>query len=192
MVHPAIAQAPEITRESLAAHHPALLTQITEDAKVEGYAIGLTEGQTSGRAEERERVTAILTASTPHTAALAVSAIALGLSVEQATTLFAAVPTPAQCAVAADDTARAAYRHDFLAEGQHQAPHADSATGDAPADRGTDPASAAHQAWATNASLRAEFGDDFGRYQAFQQATAVGRVKILRTARAAALTPSAA
>lgn len=191
MANPATAQAPEMTRELLAAHHPALLTSLTEDAKTEGYALGMSEGKTAGIAEERARVSAILEASADHTRAMAQAAILSGIAADQAATMLAAAPLPATLEPTQEASARAAYRADFLAEGQHQAPSADSATGDAAADAGSDPEAAARHAWDTNASLRAEFGGNFDRYAAFQKASASGRVRVLRAERAAALTPAA-
>jgi ClpP class serine protease len=173
MANPATAQAPEITREHLAANHPDLLTSITEDAK------------TAGIAEERARVTDILEASADHTHAMACAAIASGIAADQAAAMLAVAPLPAVLETIHDDQVRAMYRADFLAEGEHQAPSADSVTGDAHADSGSDPDAAARHAWDTNASLRAEFAGSFDRYQAFQKASASGRVRVLRAERAA-------
>ena len=189
MATQATAQAPEITRDFLAAHHPALLTQITEDARTDGYALGMAEGQSAGIATERARVTAILQAAdaAPHATSLAHAAITQGLALEQAQAMLAAAPLPATL----EQAASAAYRQGFLAEGQHQAPSADSATGDATADAGADPDAAVRHGWDTNATLRQEFGGSFDRYVAFRKAHASGRVRILRTERAAALAQSA-
>lgn len=146
----------------------------------------------AGALAERERVTAILQAgeAKPHAVAAAHAAIVSGLSAEQAQAMLNAVPEPATLE-SIEDGARAKFRQGFLAEAQEPAPSVDSATGDAPVDDGGDPTAAAKAAWDANASLRAEFGNSFERYQAFTKATASGRVKILRQARADALHSSA-
>ena len=91
--------------------------------------------------------------------------------------MISAVPAPA--ATAPEDTsARDDYRAAFLADCQLAAPTADSATGEQAAP--SDPESAAKAKSDSDAGLRAEFGNDFGRYQSFQTAQASGRVKILR------------
>jgi ClpP class serine protease len=152
------------------------------------------EAKHDGETGERARVSAILAAieEKPHAAATAHAAITAGLSLDQAQAMIAAVPEAAVLETIDEDRARAAYRRDFLAEGGPAAPTADSATGDATADTGADPEAAARHAWDGDARLRAEFANDFDRYQAFQKATASGRVKILRHARADSLNPSAA
>jgi len=178
------AQAPEITREYLAAHHPDLVEQIAQNGVDEGFAAG----KQAGAEAERARVSGILAtlADHPHADGIAHAAIAQGLTLEQATAMIQAVPAPLLVEVSGDGKAAHDFRADFLAEGQQQAASADTATGDATADDGADPEAAARHAWDANASLRAEFGNNFERYQAFQKATASGRVKVLRKA-----TPSA-
>lgn len=156
---------PEITRELLAVTHPALIESIT------------AEGRVAGVNEERTRVSGILAAAAkyPQARGMADVAISQGLSVEQTEALMATVPeaTTAQTADARDE-----YRQALLDEGRQQAATADSATGEP--EQPTDPEQAAKAKWAGDAELRAEFGNDFSRWQAFENARASGRVKILR------------
>lgn len=177
---------PEITRETLAAEHPALYQAIVNDAQDTGVQMGVDL--------ERERVTAILQAiaDRPHAASSAHAAITAGLSVEQAHAMLSAVPEIITLETFADDQTRMQWRQGFQAETPAAAPTVDSVTGDPQADVGGDPEARARHEWDTNANLRAEFGNDFARYQAFQQASVSGRVKILRAARATQPTPSAA
>ena len=160
---------PAVTRELLAADHPALLAAIEADATANGYQ--------TGQLAERTRVRGILeaVAAAPHARALADAAIAQGLTTEQASAMLAAAPEPTiVCATDGRDEFRAA----LLAEGAQQAPTADSATGDP--ESPSDPEQAAKSQWDSDAGLRAEFSNDFSRWQAFTKAKAAGRVKILR------------
>ena len=121
---------------------------------------------------------------------MAVVAIANGLSAEQASAMITAAPPPATLAATASDPA--AYRAAWLADGDQSAPPADSSTG-APGDEpGGDAEANNARHWANNASLRAEFGGNLERYQAFCAATASGRVRILRDTRATHLQSAAA
>jgi ClpP class serine protease len=159
---------PEITRETLAAEHPALLSEIESAAQ----QIGINA--------ERERVAAITTAAaaSPHARTVADAAITQGLSAEQASAMIAAVPEPLR-AEPDDASAREDYRAALLEEGRQQAADASTAAGDIAAD----PDQAARADWDSNAKLRSEFGNDFDRYAAYQRATSSGRVKVLRGAK---------
>ena len=161
---------PDITRELLAAEHPALIAALEADATATGYQAGQTA--------ERARVSAILAAAAaaPHARALADAAIAQGLTAEQASAMLAAAPVPAVLDTKTDG--RDEFRRAFLAEGAQQAATADTATGEPEAP--TDPEQAARAQWDSDAALRAEFSNDFSRWQAFTKARAAGRVKILR------------
>jgi len=170
--------------------------QATAPASVSYSAIDLVEatatGRTRGIEEERARIGAILTAwqaASGQALGMAAVAIEQGLSAEAATAMIGA-HAAAMAAAPRPGTApdAAAYRASWLAEGTQQVGPADSATGEEPApDDSSDPEAAAKHAWERDAALRAEFGNDFGRYKAFRLATAAGRVKILREARASAL-----
>ena len=159
---------PAVTRDSLAADHPALLAAIEADATANGYQ--------AGQLAERTRVRGILeaAAAVPHARALADAAIAQGLTAEQAVAMLAAAPEP----FVVTDIGRDEFRAALLAEGMQQAPTADTATGEPEAP--TDPEQAAKAKWESDAALRAEFSGDFSRWQAFTKAKAAGRVKILR------------
>ena len=159
---------PEITRESLAADYPALIVAIESDATANGFQ--------TGQMAERTRVRGILEAVTavPHARALADAAIAQGLTTEQASAMLAAAPEPVLVATDSRDE----FRRAMLAEGMQQAPTADTATGEPEAP--TDPEQAARSQWDSDAGLRAEFAGNLARWQAFTQAKAAGRIKILR------------
>lgn len=160
---------PEITRDYLAAEHPALLESIQSEAQAAGHAEGITA--------ERERVAAIIAAvaDKPHARGIADAAITTGLTAEQADAMIAAAPEPTTLDAA--DTERAAFRAAWRADAEKQAPTADTATGEA---QTSDPDAALKAKWDSDAKLRAEFNNDFERYQSFSQAQASGRVKILR------------
>jgi hypothetical protein len=79
---------------------------------------------------------------------------------------------------AAQSDGRDEFPRALLAEGAQQAPTADSATGDP--ESPSDPEQVAKSQWDSDAGLRAEFSNDFSRWQAFTKAKAAGRVKILR------------
>lgn len=162
---------PAVTRETIAADHPALLAAIEADAHTTGYE--------AGQLAERTRVGTILeaVAAAQHARALADAAIAQGLTAEQATAMIAAVPPPIIVEATQPD-GRDEFRRAMLAEGAQQAPTADSATGDP--ETPSDPEQAAKSQWDSDAALRAEFSGDFDRWQAFTKAKAAGRVKILR------------
>ncbi len=149
---------------------------ITEADLQAATALGREEGMT----DERTRVAAILSTLGANAGALpmALAAIATGMSADQARAMIGAAPV---AALASDP---AAYRAAWLADGAQSAPAADSATG-APGDEpGGDAEANNARNWANNASLRAEFGGNLDRYQAFCAATASGRVRILRDTRA--------
>lgn len=153
-------QAPELTAELIAADHPAIYDQIHG------------EGKAAGQKDERERVSAILAHAKEggKDPALAHAAISSGLTLEQSKTMLDAAPKA---------SAANSFRADFLEEGKHAAPSAESQTGE-PSDTGADPDAKAKQEWESSATLRAEFANDFERFQAFQRAQASGRVRILR------------
>ena len=157
---------PEITRASLAVSHPALIEEIT------------TESRQAGVDDERARVSAILAAAAqyPQASAMANVAIAQGLSADQASALMATVPEAIAQAATSDE--RSEFRAALLAEGRQQVDPADTVTGtpEPPAD----PEQAAKAKWAGDATLRAEFGGSFDRWQAFEAAQRSGRVHILR------------
>lgn len=148
---------PGVTRDYLAAEHPALLQSI----QAEGVAI------------ERDRVSAILAlvVDAHHARGVADAAINAGLTAEQATAMVAAVPEPAAVA-SFESLARANFVADLPAPAQtiDAGEAADSA----------DPEAAARAKWDADADLRAEFGGKFDRWQAFQKAKSAGRVRILR------------
>jgi hypothetical protein len=167
---------------------PAITESDIKAIEFQAFDNGRADGVTS----ERARIGAILTAwqaASGQALGMAAVAIEQGLSAEAATAMIgahaaalAAAPRPGTAPDAA------AYRASWLAEGTQQVGPADSATGEEPApDDSSDPEAAAKHAWERDAALRAEFGNDFGRYKAFRLATAAGRVKILREARASAL-----
>ena len=163
---------PDITRDMLASDHPALIAAIEAEAAATGCAIG--------QEAERARVSAILAlvATWPHARASADTAIAQGLTTDQAAAMIAAVPPPVVVEATQADDGRDEFRRALLAEGAQQAPTADSATGDP--ESPSDPEQAAKSQWDSDAGLRAEFSNDFSRWQAFTKAKAAGRVKILR------------
>jgi ClpP class serine protease len=136
------------------------------NAYAEGHTAGHTAGHSAGQTAERERVSAILAlvADKPHHAKLAHTAIAIGLDPEQAAGMIDAAPQALETTLQA-----------VGAELPAPIPTDDSATGE-----GSDPEAAARRTWESDAALRAEFSGDFERYQAFQNATASGRVRILR------------
>jgi len=154
---------------------PSDLPVITEADLQAAIALGREEGTTA----ERLRASGILAtlSANPSAMSMAVVAIANGLSAEQAQAMIVAAPVTS---IANDTTS---YRAAWLADGDQSAPPADSATG-APGDEPGGDAEA-HNArnWANNASLRAEFGGNLERYNAFCAATASGRVRILRDTR---------
>lgn len=150
---------------------------ITEADLQAATALGREEGTTA----ERARVTAILALlqDQPQALGMAVAAIGHGMAADQALALIAAAPAPAL--PSASDPA--AYRAAWLADGNQAAPAADSATG-APGDEpGGDDEAHIVRNWHASASLRAEFGGNLERYQAFCAAISSGRVRILRDSR---------
>ena len=157
---------------------------ITEADLQAATALGREEGTTA----ERTRVAAILSTVSANAGALpmALAAIATGMTADQARATIGAAP------LAATASDPAAYRAAWLADGDQSAPPADSSTG-APGDEpGGDAEANNARNWANNASLRAEFGGNLERYQAFCAATASGRVRILRDTRATHLQSAAA
>lgn len=153
----------------------ALQTQAGPEARDEAFG----EGQVAGVNTERERVSAIIAAAAdkPHARAIADAAISNGLTADQASAMIAAAPAPSPSTGADTERERAAFRNAWSADAEQQAPTADSATGEPDS---ADPEASAKAKWDADAKLRAEFGGDFKRYQAFHSAQASGRVKILR------------
>lgn len=150
---------------------------ITEADLQAATALGREEGTTA----ERARVTAILAVlqDIPQALGMAVAAIGHGMAADQSLALIAAARANAMPSA----TEPAAYRAAWLADGDQSAPAADSPTG-APGDEpGGDAEANNARNWANNASLRAEFGGNLERYQAFCAATSSGRVRILRDSR---------
>lgn len=155
----------------------ALQTQAGPAARDEAFG----EGQVAGVNTERERVSLILAAAAdkPHARGIADAAISTGLTVEQASAMIAAAPAPANLEATHADSSRErqAFQNAWTADADQQAPTADTPSGEPET---ADPEASAKAKWEADAKLRAEFGGDFKRYQAFQSAQASGRVKILR------------
>lgn len=139
-------------------------------------------GQEAGEQAERARVGAIIVAyeqATGLSLGMAAVAISKGFSAEAASAIFAAAHMSAKGDAAG-------YRAAWLADGAHDLPAADTATGEPDArDIDGDDASGLPRDWQSDANLRAEFGGDVDRYRAFTSAMAAGRVKILREGRRA-------
>lgn len=166
----------EQVNEALGLPADASADQAIERVRASDAAV-VTSARDEGRDAENQRVTAILSAvaEAPHARGIADAAIAQGLSADQAQAMIAAMPAPAEPSAAGRDEFRQALQD----EGRQQAAPAPSATGaDGADDDGSDGAMRAK--WDGDAKLRAEFSNDFARYQAFQNAQASGRVRILK------------
>lgn len=169
-------QATEMTRQRLAATHPELLHQIEEDAKTEGYELGLDEGYEVGLKEgrkegaqtERERISAVRAQSMPGHEAL----------IDQLA--FDGVTTAEQAAVevlAAEKERISKIRSDVLEDGMVALPAMDTPAGAAAEPADTEAATKAK--WDADPALRSEFRDNFERYRSFLAAQASGRVRVL-------------
>jgi len=166
----------EQVNEALGLPADASADQAIESVRASEDA-AVTSARDEGRNAENARVTAILSAvaEAPHARGIADAAIAQGLSAEQAQAMIAAMPAPVEPSA----EGREEFRQALQDEGRQQAAPAPSATGaDGADDDGSDGALRAK--WDGDTKLRAEFSNDFARYQAFQKAQASGRVRILK------------
>lgn len=165
-----------ITREQLAAEAPDLLLALTEEGRAAGYAAGLT----AGAENERNRIKEIEALAMPgHDALIA------QLKFDGATTAGEA----AMKILAAEKNTRTNMAATITKETLGPVPHAaaplvDNADGDDDADpedvaEGDEIEASAKKQWKKDHGLRAEFGNDFESFLAFERANARGQVKII-------------
>ena len=164
-----------IDRKFLDANHADLVAAIF----AEGKTAGIEAGRGEGAQAERERIQAVFAQSMPGHGAL-IQKLA-----------FDGKTTGAEAAV----QVLAAERAKLGTKAADLAADAGALAGKTPspaADPGADAAAAAAQAeadkpieerckakWAKDATLRAEYGEDFKAYLAYERAYAAGRVKVL-------------
>ena len=162
-----------ITKEFILANHP----EIAEALRADGRAAGLPDGAES----ERNRIRDVEAQSMPgHEKLIA------GLKFDGKTSGAEA----ALQVLAAERTKLAGINSDLKSDAPAPAAAAPSATGDhageeATAEARMTPEERGKKRWDSDEKLRAEFGDDFKAYLAFEKANAQGRVKILGAKQAA-------
>jgi hypothetical protein len=166
-----------ITREFLNANHASLVAEIL----AEGRNAGVAEGRTAGAEAERARIKDVEAQSMPgHEQLIA------GLKYDGKTTAAEA----AVQVLAAEKATLAGVNKDLKADAPNAAAASPTATGDradqeAAAEAQLPPEERAKKRWDRDERLRAEYGDDFKAYMAFEKANAAGRVKILGAKQAA-------
>jgi ClpP class serine protease len=171
---------PEITRDYIAANHPA----IAEAFRNEGYkqavdgmegdlAKARAEGVASGKEQERGRILAVYnTPLAKHHGVLIANLMADGKTTG---------PEAALAVLAAEDSHRAGKHAALRKEGEAVASvPATVARDDEGALLDESPIEDRCKAkWDTSSSLRAEFSNDFATYLAYEKAMANGQVKVL-------------
>jgi len=164
-----------MTREEFAEKFPADYQAIVEEGRKIGFADGLAQGKQEGADAERERIQGVEAQSLPGHEALIASMKYDG-------------KTTGEMAAVAILAAERKQRENALNVMVSQAPPviapATPPMGAAKKPEGEDDQRPleirAKESWDNSRELRAEFGNNFGAYLAFEQASAAGRVRILR------------
>ena len=156
----------QVTRESIAAEHPAIAATFTKEGHDAGYKAGLE----AGTKQERERIQGVESQSIP------------GHETLIQTLKFDGKTTGPEAAVQVLQAERAA-RGNALNTMRTEAPPPVKPSADQPAK----PSNANDQrsietrtkeAWDADPQLRADFGDNFDRYFAYQKANENGQVRV--------------
>lgn len=156
-----------MTREELEKNHPELVKALRD----EGFA--------AGASAERQRIKDVEAQALPGHDKLITE-----LKFDGKTT----GPEAATRVLAAENAKLAGIRNDLNADAPKPAAASPSATGEHPdpdADAGLPLEERCKRKWDKDAKLRAEYGDNYADYLAFEKADAAGRVKILRGKQAA-------
>jgi capsid assembly protease len=171
------ANAPAITRESIAADHPAVAESFRQEGfakgKTEGHAAGRAEGVTAGAEQERARIKAVQDQSMPGHEALIET-----LKFDGKTT----GPEAAVQVVRAEKAAMGAGLDKRRADAPQPLPVAtveQQQQERRPA--GDDTRSLetrCKEAWDADPNLRADFGEDYDRYFAYSKAKENGQVRV--------------
>jgi capsid assembly protease len=163
-----------MTREEFAAKFPADYQAILEEGRKSGFADGLAQGKQEGAEAERERIRGVESQSLPGHEALIESMKYDGR-------------TTGEMAAVAILAAERKQRENALNVMVSQAPPviapATPPMGEAWPEGADDQRPLeirAKESWDNSRELRAEFGENFGAYLAFERASAAGRVRILR------------
>jgi capsid assembly protease len=163
-----------MTREEFAAKFPADYQAILEEGRKSGFADGLAQGKQEGAEAERERIRGVESQSLPGHEALIESMKYDGR-------------TTGEMAAVAILAAERKQRENALNVMVSQAPPviapATPPMGEACPEGADDQRPLeirAKESWDNSRELRAEFGENFGAYLAFERASAAGRVRILR------------
>lgn len=164
-----------MTKEEFLAKFPADYQAILEEGRKSGFADGLAQGKQEGAEAERERIRGVESQSLPGHEALIESMKYDGR-------------TTGEMAAVAILAAEREQRENALNVMVSQAPPviapATPPMGEAKKPEGADDQRPleirAKESWDNSRELRAEFGENFGAYLAFERASAAGRVRILR------------
>jgi capsid assembly protease len=173
------AQTSALTREILAAEHPALLDAILDEGRAAGYEEGRNRGRLEGAIEggqhEQDRIKAVKAVLLPGHEGLIERLMFDGTTTG---------PEAAALVIAAENEQRVlhlkAHRDDAPPPVAHAVAPDPQAT--AAADAALPLEERCKRAWDRDPNLRAEFGDRYESYLAFSRADAKGSVKILRRA----------
>lgn len=163
-----------MTKDEFLAKFPADYQAIVDEGKQIGFAEGLAQGKKEGAEAERERIQAVEAQTLP------------GHETLIASLKFDGKTTGAEAAVAILAAERAQRKSALAAMIQDAPPvippdNPPAVNGKSSADEDQRPLDVrAKEAWDNDKKLRAEFGDNFDAYLAFEKANEAGKVRILR------------
>ena len=171
-----------INREFLLANHAALV----EAFRAEGCTAGLEQGRQEGAKAELDRIKGVFAQAMPGHAALVNQLAFDGKTTAGEAAIQINAAQRAKLGQKAEDLVADA---SALAGAPKPTPAADpaaaSAAAAAAAEAGKPIEERCKIKWDVDAGLRAEYGDDFKAYVAFEKANAAGRVKVLGAKKAA-------